>query len=107
MCRCTIAHLRRAVEGVGIEDGLDHDQTLRHIFLVQLVAVVRGLVRTVVEHLQERRPPQVEHELQGGGGREGGEFSKVRNSIFFLFLVVVRIRPVRSKRYQTSGQVSP
>ena len=87
MRRSTDAHLGRAVEGVGVEDGLDHDQTLGHVFPVQLVAVVRGLVRTVVEHLQELRPPQVEHELQGGGGREGGEFSKVRNfRIFFLFL---------------------
>ena len=65
-----IAHLWRAIEGVCIEDGLDHDEALCHILLVELVAIVGGLIRTVVEHLQELRPAQVKHELEGG--REGG-----------------------------------
>ena len=59
-----MADLWRTVEGVGVEDGLDHDQALGHVLLVELVPVVGGLVGTVVEHLQELRPPQVEHELQ-------------------------------------------
>ena len=68
------AHLWRAVEGVGIEDGLDHDEALSHVFPVEFVAIVRALVGAVVEDLQKLRPPQVEHELQAGseGGRKGG-----------------------------------
>ena len=65
-----ITNLWRAIEGVCIEDGLDHDQALCHVLLVELVAIVGGLIWTVVEHLQELRPAQVEHELEGG--REGG-----------------------------------
>ena len=45
----------RSVEGVGVEDGLDHDQGVGHILLVQTVAVERSLVRAVVEILQELR----------------------------------------------------
>ena len=65
-----IAHLWRAIEGVCIEDGLDHDEALCHVLLVEFVAIVGGLIRTVVEHLQELRPAQVEHELEGGRERE-------------------------------------
>lgn len=47
-------HLRWAVEGVSIQDRLDHDKGLGQVLPVELVAVVGALVRTVVEHLQER-----------------------------------------------------
>lgn len=62
-------HLWGAVEGVGVEDWLDHDEGLGQVLPVELVAVVGALVRTVVEYLQEGRPTQVEHKLQGGGAR--------------------------------------
>lgn len=45
---------------------MDHDEGLGQVLPVKLVAVVGALVRTVVEHLQEGRSTQVEHELQGG-----------------------------------------
>ena len=51
------------MERVGVEDGLDHDERLGQVLPHEVVPVVGRLVRTVVEHLQERRPPQVEHEL--------------------------------------------
>ena len=57
-------HLRGAVEGVGVEDRLDHDQRLSHVFPVQLVPVVGALVRTVVEDLKELRPAEMKHELR-------------------------------------------
>ena len=56
-------HLWRSMERVGVEDGLDHDERLGQVLPHEVVPVVGRLVRTVVEHLQERRPPQVEHEL--------------------------------------------
>ena len=43
----------RSIERVGIENWLDHDQALRGILSVELVAIVGTLIRTVVEHLQE------------------------------------------------------
>lgn len=69
-------HLRRPVEGVGVEDRLDHDQGLGQVLAHKVVSVIRRLVRAVVEHLQEGRPPQVEHELVGGDGREREEGGK-------------------------------
>lgn len=63
-------YLRRAVEGVGVEHRLDHDERLRQVLPVEVVSVIRALVRTVVEHLQERRTPQVEHELKHTNTRQ-------------------------------------
>jgi len=57
-------YLGGAVEGVGVQHRLDHDERLRQVVSVELVSVVRALVRTVVEHLEERRAAQVEHELK-------------------------------------------
>jgi len=51
------------VEGVRVEDGLHHDQGLGQVLPDKVMSVVGGLIRAVVEHLQEGRPPQVEHEL--------------------------------------------
>ena len=56
--------LRRAVERVGEESGLDHDQRIRRVLLVQYISVVGRLVWARVEELQELRPPQVEDELR-------------------------------------------
>jgi hypothetical protein len=53
---------RRAVESVRRERGLDHRERVDAVLAVELLAVVRRLVRAVVEHLQELRPPKVEHE---------------------------------------------
>ena len=55
--------LRRALEPVGHERGLDHDQRAVHVLAVEHVAVVGGLVGRVVEHLEELAAAQVEHEL--------------------------------------------
>ena len=63
MCVCVCVYFRRPVEGVGVEDGLDHDQRLGLVLPHELVAVVGRLIRTVVEHLEEGRPSQVEHKL--------------------------------------------
>lgn len=52
------------MEGVGVEDGLDHDQGLGQVLPDKVVPVIRRLIGAVVEHLQEGRPPQVEHKLQ-------------------------------------------
>ena len=52
------------MEGVGVEDGLDHDQGLGQVLPDKVVPVVGRLIGAVVEHLQEGRPPQVEHKLQ-------------------------------------------
>lgn len=60
------SHLGRSVEGVGVEDGLDHDEGLSQVLSVEVMSVVGALVWAVVEHLQERRAPQVEHELRTG-----------------------------------------
>lgn len=64
MCTQVYRYLRRTVEGVGVEHRLDHDERLRQVLPVEVMSVIRALVRTVVEHLQERRTPQVEHELK-------------------------------------------
>lgn len=70
MCTQVYRYLRRAVEGVGVEHRLDHDERLRQVLPVEVVSVIRALVRTVVEHLQERRTPQVEHELKHTNTRQ-------------------------------------
>uniref|UniRef100_A0A6B0UCQ8 Putative secreted protein n=1 Tax=Ixodes ricinus TaxID=34613 RepID=A0A6B0UCQ8_IXORI len=49
--------LRRTAEGVGVQDGLDHDQRLRQVLPVQHVPVIRCFVGTVVEHLEKLGPP--------------------------------------------------
>lgn len=56
-------HLWRAVERVGVEDGLYHYERLRQILTHEMMPVVGRLIRTVIEHLQEWGSPQVEHEL--------------------------------------------
>ena len=56
-------HLRGSVERVRVQHRLDHDEGLRQVLPVEVMSVIRTLIRTVVEHLQERRAPQVEHEL--------------------------------------------
>lgn len=58
------ADLWWSIEGVWVEDGLDHDQGLREVLPDEVVPVIGRLVWAVVEHLQEGRPPQVEHELR-------------------------------------------
>lgn len=55
------------MEGVRVEDGLDHDEGLGEVLPDEVVPVIGRLVGAVVEHLQEGRPPQVEHELQERG----------------------------------------
>ena len=49
--------LRRTLEAVAVEDGLDHDEALSEVLPVETPAVEGGLVWTVVEDLQELRPP--------------------------------------------------
>lgn len=58
-----VYYLWRPVEGISIENRLNHDESLSQVLSVELMSVVRTLIWTVVEHLQERRAPQVEHEL--------------------------------------------
>lgn len=65
-------NLRRAMERVGVENGLDHDEWLREVLPHKVVSVVGRLVRTVVEHLQERRSPQMEHKLKAKDCGEKG-----------------------------------
>lgn len=48
------ADLWWSVEGVRVEDWLDHDQGLGQVLSHKVVPVVGGLIWTVVEHLQER-----------------------------------------------------
>lgn len=64
VCVCENTHLWRPVEGVGVEDRLNHDEGLSQVLPVEVMSVVGALIRTVVEDLQERRTPQVEHELE-------------------------------------------
>ena len=52
------------MEGVGIEDGLDHDERIGDIFIVQPMPIEGCLVWTVVEILEELRTTQMEHELK-------------------------------------------
>lgn len=59
--------LRRSVEGVGVEHGLDHDEGLGQVLPVEVVSVVGAFIRTVVKDLKKRGAPQVEHELQRKG----------------------------------------
>ena len=54
----------RATESVTVQDRLDHNQSLCYILTVQHVPIVSGLIRTVIEHLEERRPAQMEHKLR-------------------------------------------
>lgn len=56
-------YLWRPVERVRIQDGLYHYQRLCQVLSHELVSVIGAFIRTVVEHLQERRPPQMKHEL--------------------------------------------
>lgn len=58
------ADLWWAMKGVGVKDGLHHDERLCQVLPDKVVPVIRRLIWTVVEHLQEGRPPQVEHKLQ-------------------------------------------
>lgn len=50
-------------ERVRIQDGLYHYQRLGQVLSHILVSVIGAFIRTVVEHLQEWRPPQMEHKL--------------------------------------------
>lgn len=59
-----LGYLWRSVEGVSVENRLDHDEGLSQVLPVEMMSVVRALIWTVVEHLQEWRTAQVEHELQ-------------------------------------------
>lgn len=61
---CEARYLRWAIEGVGVQDRLDHDEGLGQVLPVEMVSVIGTLIRTVVEHLQERGAPQMEHELE-------------------------------------------
>ena len=65
------------VERVRHQRGLDHDQRVQHVLAPQNHAVVRSLVRGVVEHLDELGPAQVEHEL-GVDGELGHELERRR-----------------------------
>lgn len=42
-----------SVEGIRVEDRLDHDQGLGQVLSHKVVPVIGGLIWTVVEHLQE------------------------------------------------------
>ena len=63
-CTHMYTHLWWPTEGVCVEYGLYHDQRLSDVLAVQLVTIVSTLIRTVVKHLQELRPPQMKHELR-------------------------------------------
>lgn len=58
------ADLWWSVEGIRVKDGLDHDERLRQVLPDKVVPVIGRLIWAVVEHLQEGRSPQVEHELR-------------------------------------------
>ena len=51
------------IKCVRVEGGLDHDERVADIFVVEDMPVECRLVRRVVEDLQELTPSQVEHEL--------------------------------------------
>lgn len=53
-----------AVERVGIQDGLDHDEGLGEVLPGKVVPIIRRLVRAIVEDLKEWRPSKMEHELR-------------------------------------------
>lgn len=65
------------MERVGVQDGLDHDERLGQVLLDKVVSVVGTLIWAVVEHLQERRPAQVEHKLQGGQTHYSNHYKKI------------------------------
>ena len=52
------------VEGVGIQDGLNHDEGLGEILPGKVVPIILRLLRAVVEDLKEWRPSKMEHELR-------------------------------------------
>lgn len=58
-----VSHLS-AMKGVRIKDWLYHNQTLGRVLSTQHVPVKSALVGAVVEHLEELRSSQVEHELR-------------------------------------------
>jgi len=51
------------IERVGVEGGLNHDERIAHVFVIQHVPIEGRLVRRVVENLQKLASTQVEHEL--------------------------------------------
>lgn len=57
-------YLWGSVEGVRIQNWLNHDERLSKILSHKMVSVVGALIGTVVEYLKEWRPPQMEHELK-------------------------------------------
>mmetsp|Transcript_6284 Transcript_6284/g.25494 ORF Transcript_6284/g.25494 Transcript_6284/m.25494 type:complete len:296 (-) Transcript_6284:1325-2212(-) len=78
--RCDGAHVEQhrlggTVERICHQRGLDHDQGVEDVLAPQNHAVVRGLVRRVVEHLDKLGPAQVEHEL-GVDGELGHELER-------------------------------
>lgn len=76
-------YLWRSVEGVSVENRLDHDESLSQVLPVEMMSVIRTLIWTVVEDLEEWRTPQVEHELE-----KRGEFS---HNFICLMCIVVNI----------------
>lgn len=74
---------RGSVEGVSIQNGLNHDETLGQILTIQTSSIERRLIRRIVEHLQELRTTQVEHEL-GIQGEIVGQTERVRIVLMVL-----------------------
>lgn len=86
-------YLRWSVERISVEHRLDHDESLSQVLSVELMSVIRTLIWTVVEHLQEWRAPQVEHELEKKQVRGQQQKIKVyvvkcppRNTLSFQYL---------------------
>lgn len=52
-----------SVEGVRIENGLDHNEGLSQILPGKMVPIIGRLIRTVVKYLKKWRSSQMEHEL--------------------------------------------
>ena len=52
------------VEGVGIQDGLNHDEGLGEILPGKVVPIILRLLRAVIEDFKEWRPSKMEHELR-------------------------------------------
>ena len=52
------------VEGVGIQDGLNHDEGLGEILPGKVLPLILRLVRAVIEDLKEWRSSKMEHELR-------------------------------------------
>lgn len=59
--------LRWSIEGVGVEDRLDHDQGLSQILFRQAMPIVGSFIGTVVEDLQKLRSSEMEHKLRVEG----------------------------------------